>query len=259
MRAHIKKFGQGFNRGYNCIVPEEAMGMELGLRVLGAGDKYENCRQDNETCILLLDGEVDFRFGDSPTLPPVKRQSIFEENPTTLLVPRGCRFKVHAHAQSELIEVYTDNARIFSPMYFKSGDVKEEWRGNKKLGNRRLVKTVFDYGNAPRSNIVVGEVITSSGQWSGYPPHVHDQPEMYYYRFEPKTGFCDGELGDKMHKISHNDALLIRPNLTHSQACAPGYTMWYLWLVRHLPGNPYTGFSFVPKHKWVLGREDEMS
>lgn len=259
MNAHIKKFRRGFKHSHTIIVPEETMGIKLELIVLEAGDEYENCLQDKETCILLLEGEVDFSFNHSPILRHAKRQNLFEENPATLLVPKGCKFKIRAYVKSQLIEVHTDNSNVFTPMYCGPDDVKEEWRGNEKLGNRRLVKTVFDYDNAPQSNIVIGEVVTSSGQWAGYPPHFHPQPEIYYYRFEPETGFCAGELGNTVHKIFHNDALLIWPGLTHSQSCAPGYTMWYLWLLKHLPNNPYTGFDFVPEHKWILEEEKKMN
>jgi 5-deoxy-glucuronate isomerase len=28
--------------------------------------------------------------------------------------------------------------------------------------------------------------------------------------------------------------------------------MYYLWMIRHLPGNPYTGFTFAEEHTWAL-------
>jgi 5-deoxy-glucuronate isomerase len=28
--------------------------------------------------------------------------------------------------------------------------------------------------------------------------------------------------------------------------------MYYLWMIRHLPGNPYTGFTFAEAHAWTL-------
>jgi 5-deoxy-glucuronate isomerase len=28
--------------------------------------------------------------------------------------------------------------------------------------------------------------------------------------------------------------------------------MYYLWMIRHLPGNPYTGFTFAEEHAWTL-------
>ena len=40
--------------------------------------------------------------------------------------------------------------------------------------------------------------------------------------------------------------------MSHAQVSAPGYGMYYIWVVRHLPGNRYTGFRFTEEHQWVL-------
>ena len=40
--------------------------------------------------------------------------------------------------------------------------------------------------------------------------------------------------------------------VSHAQVSAPGYGMYYIWVVRHLPGNRYTGFRFTEEHQWVL-------
>ncbi|MFH1724952.1 MAG: hypothetical protein ABII00_10070 [Elusimicrobiota bacterium] len=33
---------------------------------------------------------------------------------------------------------------------------------------------------------------------------------------------------------------------------APGYGMYCPWIIRHLPGNPCTGFTFAKDHEWIL-------
>ncbi len=48
------------------------------------------------------------------------------------------------------------------------------------------------------------------------------------------------------------DTVRILDGVSHAQVSAPGYGMYYIWIVRHLPGNPYTGFRFDPEHEWVL-------
>ncbi|MGN1008127.1 MAG: 5-deoxy-glucuronate isomerase, partial [Butyricicoccus sp.] len=37
----------------------------------------------------------------------------------------------------------------------------------------------------------------------------------------------------------------------HPQVAAPGYAMYYLWIIRHLEGNPYLGPDFDPQYLWV--------
>ena len=46
--------------------------------------------------------------------------------------------------------------------------------------------------------------------------------------------------------------MLIPGGLDHAQVSAPGYGMYYLWVVRHLPRRPYRGFTFSPEHRWLL-------
>jgi len=52
--------------------------------------------------------------------------------------------------------------------------------------------------------------------------------------------------------LKNNDTVKILHGDDHPQYGAPGYALWYLWVVRHLPNNPYTGFEYVSDHKWLM-------
>jgi 5-deoxy-glucuronate isomerase len=43
---------------------------------------------------------------------------------------------------------------------------------------------------------------------------------------------------------------------------APGYAMWYLWVIRHLEGAHYGPATATPffaeEHKWVTGDENKI-
>jgi 5-deoxy-glucuronate isomerase len=47
----------------------------------------------------------------------------------------------------------------------------------------------------------------------------------------------------------------ILEGVSHPQVAAPGYAMYYLWVIRHLDGNRYGEKSatpiFEPEHRWV--------
>jgi len=116
----------------------------------------------------------------------------------------------------------------------------------------RIVRTIFDINNRPESKLVLGEDITFPGRWSSYPPHYHPQPEIYHYRFTSPDGYGHGELGDDVYKIHNYDTIKILDKKVHSQVAAPGYGMYYLWVIRHLPGNPYTSPVFAREHSWLL-------
>ena len=42
-----------------------------------------------------------------------------------------------------------------------------------------------------------------------------------------------------------------------AQTAAPGYGMYYIWIVRHLAGNRYRGFHYTPEHEWVLDAKQQ--
>ena len=103
-----------------------------------------------------------------------------------------------------------------------------------------IVRTVFDRRNAdPNAELVLGEVVTMPGRWSSYPPHHHPQPEIYHYRFTKPQGFGHAELGEQVLKVRQYDTVKILDGLDHAQCAAPGYGMYYAWVIRHLPDNPY--------------------
>jgi 5-deoxy-glucuronate isomerase len=133
-------------------------------------------------------------------------------------------------------------------------DVDDEPRGRGTVGDAclRIVRTIFDDTNAdPNSEMVLGEVVTLPGRWSSYPPHHHPQPELYHYRFTRAEGYGHAELGDDVRKVRHNDTVKIFPPNTHAQCAAPGYGMYYSWVIRHLPGDRYTIPVFEAEHDWT--------
>ena len=121
----------------------------------------------------------------------------------------------------------------------------------------RNVRLIFDDSVFKGSNIVIGEVINYPGRWSSYPPHHHSQNEIYHYRFTLPQGYGHAELGEQVYRISNGDTIRIPGGLDHSQVSAPGYGMYYLWVVRHQEGNHYNGFEFTEEHKWLLSRTQQ--
>ena len=38
----------------------------------------------------------------------------------------------------------------------------------------------------------------------------------------------------------------------HPQVTAPGYTMYYVWMIRHFDGAPWRDRIYAPEHEWLL-------
>ncbi|MCG8511716.1 MAG: 5-deoxy-glucuronate isomerase, partial [Rhodospirillales bacterium] len=141
-------------------------------------------------------------------------------------------------------------ARVFTPE-----DVPNEHRGAGQVGGTclRFVRTIFDNTNSDaNAELVLGEVITMPGKWSSYPPHHHPQPEIYHYRFTDPRGFGHAELGEDVLKVRQYDTVKIFGPNDHPQCAAPGYGMYYSWVIRHLPGDRYTVPEFTEDHTWTL-------
>ncbi len=236
--------------------PGTGMDFDL-LRLAPEQQRKENPRK--ETAWLLLDGALRFSWGQGEHTVEAARHSLLKEEPVVLHVPANVPVTLEAISHCELAVLATENPRSFDPMFF-DGSMLREHRDRGKWGDAawRIVRTIFDGRNRPEANLVLGEVLNLPGRWSSYPPHHHPQPEIYHYRFFHPSGYGHAELGDAVLKVRHRDTLLILDEHDHSQVAAPGYAMYYLWVIRHLPGNPYTVPVFHPDHRWLLESDGEL-
>ena len=142
----------------------------------------------------------------------------------------------------------TANVKPFAATLYLPDDVPNEHRGAGQVGGAclRFVRTIFDGTNTDANcELVLGEVITMPGRWSSYPPHHHRQPEIYHYRFTEPRGYGHAELGDTVLKVRQYDTVKIFDGNDHAQCTAPGYGMYYAWVIRHLPGDRYTVPEFT--------------
>lgn len=246
-----------FADGYNPITEvgeaRRDTGMAFGILRLPPGQSYP-LKRGRECALLLLAGEIRVTIDDGPTFRAARR-SLFDERPSVVHVPDQCALCVTADARSELALIATPNDTPFEPRCFAPSDLVEvDHRGRGSLADAayRIVRTVFDTRNRPEANLVVGEVITFPGRWSSYPPHHHPHPELYHYRFTEPQGYGHSELGDAVVKVRHGDTVKILDEADHAQVAAPGYGMYYLWAIRHLPGRPYRVPETAAEHRWLL-------
>jgi 5-deoxy-glucuronate isomerase len=252
----VRAAAAGFAPGWTAVVHESdaarAPGLDLGILRLTAGARCEE-RLEKESAWVLLHGRARVRYDGQRAL--VERRSLFDEAPTVLHLGPDTALSVESlGGGSEWAVARATNARPFAPRLFRPEAVRPEYRGAGLAQGAclRNVRLVFDAAVRPEANLVLGEVVNYPGRWSSWPPHHHPQPEIYHYRFTEPQGYGHAELGDRVFKVRHGDTLCIPAGATHAQAAAPGYGMWYLWVVRHLPGAPYRGFDYEPEHAWML-------
>ena len=246
-----------FKKNINEVVCEmngehSNMLMDVKTYKLAKGEEKEFYEDKKEMAILLIDGYG--RVNWEGEQRQVKRNSLFDEEPTCLHVCKDVKVIVSATEDMEILVQCTDNENVFQSQFYSPENIKSDIFGEGVLQgtSRRVVRTVFDYNNAPYSNMVMGEVITYPGKWSSYIPHHHPQPEVYYYRFDKEQGFGVSIIGEEAFVIKDRSAAFIPGGLTHPQTSAPGYAMYYCWMIRHLKDNPWTDRVEDEAHTWML-------
>ena len=258
-----------FARGYTSLVSRcgqsAEMLMEFGVLKLSPGDKWEQASETDEQCWLLSEGSGRINWmiqGSGSQSADISRPGLFDHSPWCLSVPARTRVVIEAgKGGAEFCYSATDNPKPFAGRLFSPEECVSEMRGEGTMRetSTRIVRTCFDDTTRPQSNLVIGEVIGVPGKWSSYPPHHHPQPEIYHYRFFPSNGFGLTAIGEKAYLIKDKDTILIREGEVHPQVTAPGYAMWYLWVIRHIDGAHYGPSTktpiFVEEHKWVMGDE----
>ena len=101
---------------------------------------------------------------------------------------------------------------------------------------QRTVRTYLSEGP-----LVCGETLNPPGGWSSYPPHRHEQEEVYHYRFDPPEGFGVAACYDSDGANDPRPQLLRDGDLTrithgyHPVVAAPDAAMYYLWAIAGKP------------------------
>jgi|LSQX01.1.fsa_nt_gb 5-deoxy-glucuronate isomerase len=227
--------------------------MTIYVKKLLAGEEITLTSDTDEIAALLIEGDVDFIFENRRE--HAARESAFEQKPYAVHVCKNKSFKIVANAESEIIVQQTDNDAEFETEFYNPDNVlyqefgSDQWDGSA----HRIVSTMFDIDNAPKSKMVLGEVYNKQGCWSSYPPHHHPQPEVYYFRFDKPQGFGACYNGDEIYKSVDRSFCTITDGQIHSQVVAPGYTKYYVWMIRHLDNNPWykTTRIVADEHSWM--------
>lgn len=230
------------------------MMMNITVYHMKTGEVHTFSCEREEMAVLLVLGDVTFLWNGSEETG--HRDSFIEQGPYCLHTPRGISVTVKANADSEVLVQSTENGREFAPVFYRPEDCRDDIFGLDVFDNKmkRTVRTVFDYKNAPYSNMVNGEVINHQGGWSSYTPHHHPQPEVYYYRYERSEGFGACFLGDDVYKIKDGSCACIPGGVTHPQVTAPAFPMYYCWMIRHLDGDPWADRIVDPRYTWIDAR-----
>ena len=153
----------------------KAMMMDIRVYRMKSGETRTFLREGEETAVLLLSGNITYKWNE---------------------------ITVVANAESQILVQCTKNEKDFGAKLYKPEDAPWGYSCVGKFGNvaKRRVNTIFDHDISPESNMVLGEVLNDRGNWSGYLPHRHPQPETYFFKFDHPEGFGASFVGDQVFK-----------------------------------------------------------
>lgn len=232
-----------------------AMNMDIRVYRLKDEEEISFISHEEEMAVLLLKGQVEFSWpGNSKK---VSRKDVFTEGPWALHVAKDVKVVVKAFADTEILVQKTKNEKTFSSKLYSPDDAPWNYSCKGKYGNtaNRRVNTIFDHDICPESNMVLGEVLNDRGNWSGYLPHSHPQPECYYFLFDRPEGFGASFVGDEVFKSVDGSFSAIPGGKLHPQSVAPGFQMYTCWMIRHIDGNPWLQTDRVEDERYTWMHE----
>ena len=251
--AHMHpKLARGFNRLVTRKTCPEMMDSEFGVLLLEAGDVWEHLATE-EMVVVLNQGKAVFRWNDQERT--CNRESCFHCEPYVLHVSCGTRIFLLALADGTEVTVSSAfNEACFPPEFYGPGDLlcasvvdEEKLEGKVK----RIKRVFFDRTTSPLSNLFCGELVNYPGCWACFPPHLHTEPEIYYYKFLPSCGYGFSEYGDDAFRVQEHDVMCIPDGLRHAQATAPGYAGFIQWTQRLQDTGKNIEFHLDPTHAWL--------
>jgi 5-deoxy-glucuronate isomerase len=215
---------------------------------LADGETLELREPARETAIVTISGGgVDIAVAGGAVLRLAGRPSVFEGMPWSAYLPAGTAAAITARAlPGAEVVIAIANAPLTGrsgvatePILVPPADVEIEIRGagNATRQVNNVMKPAF-----PADRLLVCEVFTPNGNWSGWPPHKHDVDDMpheavleetYFYQMSRPEGWAiqrvyhkDGTR-DVLLPVRHGDLVVVDQGY-HPFASTQGYDAYYL-------------------------------
>jgi 5-deoxy-glucuronate isomerase len=236
----------------------------FGIITLKKGDTYSADSCANEVALIVLGGTCSISGTGFEFTGVGERKDVFSGKPYTVYIPCGNSYAVTAETDVEIAWA-TSPSSLKTPAYvITPGQVREAHIGKENYQRDAYLMLTDAF---PSEHLFIGEAFVPSGNHASYPPHRHDfdnlpvevdMEEVYFFRFNPAQGYgiqkiyTDDRSIDFTCTVKQNDTTLI-PRGYHPVINAPGYTMYYLWI---MAGQNNRKFLSVidPHHKWILGQ-----
>ena len=252
MKSTYNKLQKGYNLLVSRAEHPDMMDSEFGVLVLDKGESYALDAQE-EYVFCLNCGAVRFAWDDQEKT--VERKSCFRDDPFVLHICAGTKVSVTAISDhAEINMANTHNEKHFANKLYNPEDllcsevVDQDKLGGKTMRHKRVF---FNRQTCPETNLFCGEVVNYPGCWACFPPHLHTEPEIYYYKFFPAQGYGFAEYGNDAIKVKNNSVTCNPGGQLHSQSTAPGYAGYIMWTQRLQDNGKDIVYGMEQEHAWL--------
>lgn len=230
----------------------EMMDSEFGVVYLKNGETFAlTAREEYVFCLNC--GRVRFEWDGSSVT--AEREDCFFHEPYVLHICTGTQVKITCLSEyAEINAANTHNDRTFANVLYRPEDlVFSGTVDTDKLDGKvkRIKREFFNRRTCPETNLFCGEVVNYPGCWACFPPHLHTEPEIYYYKFFPEQGYGFCEYGDEAIKVVNRSVTCNPGGQLHSQATAPGYAGYIMWTQRLQDNGKDIEYRLDEQHAWL--------
>ena len=239
----------------------------LGLDILrlDGGESWQDKLGNREAALIVMSGRCAISVNNGRECRWERsggRDNIMNGPATAVYAPRMSEVSVTAENRLEMALVEAPCETDLPPVLITPGDVKVISAGAANW--RRDVRLIIPPGSPISQRLIIGETINPTGNWSGIPPHKHDEisetenhlEEFYFYKTQPANGYAvqliyrDGQA--QAHVVGSGDVMVF-PNGYHPTVAAPGTTLYYLWALAGRDKAYNIGTD--PRFDWVVSAE----
>ena len=219
--------------GALAVTPDSAGWQYLSFGVTALAGVHEGHSGDDELAIVPQQGRVQVTVDGAEY--DLSRRGVFEEVPCVLYLPPGTPYRVSG--DGEFAHGGAPAQGLLPVRLIRPQDIRVELRGGANA--TRQVSHLLGSDQAAE-RLLVYEVYTPSGNWSGWPPHRHDGQlgslyieETYYYRVQPDSGWAihrnyspEDDYDEAL--VARDGDLILSPRGYHPVAASPGSNVYYL-------------------------------
>ena len=234
---------------------------EFGILNLTRDKKYEEVCPLQETGLIILTGSCDILIGDRLFEGIGSRKSVFDGMPTAVYIPPGTKYSINSDNFAEVAICKTRCEPHDGPASLILGEHVKVVRVGHDNWSREVRMIVGPDCGA--KNMVIGETLNPPGNWSGTPPHRHENDnlpneslheELYYFRTNKPQGWGMERIYSPERSINEliyitDNTVTFMPFGQHQVVAAPGYWLYYLFFLAG-KGSRVAGFE-DPEHKWI--------